>query len=299
MSMKSVNCNKFWKKGYTIVRDVFTPEELDELRALVLSGYNHDKKAKVSQVDALANPNLAKYVYEKRLIDVAKQILGTSEVFYFGDASYAVVGDDYKPGVHVGGWHRDNTDRKANPEAPDWQGDYGLIRFGIYLQDHSKYSGGLLIREESHRKFKTNSSPLGLLKERYLNTSLGDVGVWSMRITHAGVGRCYKILNSYGISPHVISKIPQFMVAPQQDIERAALWISYGKAGIHLDRHCEYLLGRSERKRMWENSFYSEETLQRCKENGLSIINMPERMRKEIAKGNNVGTHDNHYQLSY
>ena len=40
------------------------------------------------------------------------------------------------------GFHKDNADR-VDPNAPDWNGRYTVLRFGIYLQDHYRHTGGL------------------------------------------------------------------------------------------------------------------------------------------------------------
>lgn len=137
------------------------------------------------------------------------------------------------------------------------------------------------------------------LHDRYLNNGLGDVGVWSMRIQHAGLGRCVRGLPGLALGPTMQRRLPKFLQAPFGREERAALWISYAIDDHHLARHCEYLLARSERLEMWRESFYTPQVLTACTAAGLKVINMPERLRSALASGKTVGQHRHHYQLPY
>jgi hypothetical protein len=215
---------------------------------------------------------------------------------YFGDANYAVVGRGYDEHEQATGYHRDNTDR-SDTSAPDWQGRYSLIRFGLYLQDHRRHSGGLMVRNGSHNRILRGWR--NYLYDRYLDTRPGDVALWSMRIQHSGVGRFWRGFPRMGIPPSLWKVVPQALQSPRWDEERAAAWISYGLDDAHLSRHCEYLLGRSERLEAWRDSHYDAETLRACERAGLKVINMPERLRAALAAGKPVGQHRHHYQMAY
>jgi len=288
--------DRFWRDGYLVIRQLFTPAEFADMRARVMESLRLRERDRTPPVDALADPLLSQYVHEPRLIEVARELLESRDIAYFGDGSYAVVGHDYEPGRDVGGWHRDNTDR-SDLHAPDWRGRYGLIRFGFYLQDHRRTSGGLIVRRTSHNRILRGWS--AHLQDRYLNSGPGDVGVWSMRIQHAGLGCCVRGFPGLAVGPAWQRRLPKFLQAPFGKEERAALWISYGAQGPHLLRHCDYLLGRSERLQMWQHAHYRPEVLEACASAGLQIINMPERMRGALAAGKPVGQHRRHYQMAY
>lgn len=290
-----IDTDRFWREGYLMLRNLFAPDEIARLREQVLLSMREREASGAEQVDALGNPRLAPYVCDERLISVARHLLGSQEIAYYGDASYAVVGHNYQPGIDVGGWHRDNTDR-SDTSLPDWNGKYSLIRFGLYLQDHRYNSGGLILRRTTHDRI-VRGLPAHLT-DRYLNNGPGDISVWSMRIQHAGLGRCVRGMPWLGVGPYWQKVLPEFMQAPFGQEERAGFWVSYALDDDHLRRHCDYLLGRKERLSMWKESHYTAETLEACQRVGLKVVDMPGRMRAALAKGEAVGTHHHHYQVA-
>ncbi len=285
----------FWRRGWMIQRSLFTEGEFLEIRAQVLESLKDAESGRKPPTDLLADARLARLVAEPRLISLARAILKDDPV-YFGDASYAVVGRGYDEHKDATGYHRDNTDR-SHLEAPDWNGRYPLIRFGLYLQDHRRRSGGLMVRQASHRRLLKGWRCY--LYDRYLDTGLGDVGVWNMRLQHAGVGRFYRGFPRLAIAPAIQDRVPRWLQSPRWDQPRAAVWISYGADSDHLQRHVEYLFGRAERVRMWQHSYYSQETLDACRRNGLRVIDVGEQLRGRIAAGKPVGQHEHHYQLAF
>lgn len=288
-----VNVKKFDHDGFLKLPQLFEPKEFEILREKVFESIKKRERGETETVDALADPLIEKYVYDGRILDVARQILGRDDITYFGDAGYAAFGHDYDKETATG-WHRDNTDR-SRMDKPDWDSRYTLIRFGLYLQDHHRTSGGIMFRKQSHNKITRGLK--AHLYSRYLNNRMGDVGVWSMRTLHSGAGLCFKLMPSIAISHALKPHIPDFLVADMTSQKRTALWLTYGVRDGHLIRHCDYLMTRSERLKMWKNSYYSDETLAACKQAGLHVENMPERMRKAIKNGDEVGTHDHHYDF--
>jgi hypothetical protein len=292
----NVDNDKFWRDGYLILKNMFSAQEFATMRENVFASLKGREQGGEAVVDALADPHLQRWVYDERFIQVAKKLLGGDNLAYFGDGGYAVVGHGYTPGKDVGGWHRDNTDR-SHLDAPDWKGRYSLVRFGLYLQDHSSSSGGLIVRRDSHNRVLRGWK--AHLHDRYLNTGIGDAGVWSMRIQHAGLGRCIRGFPGLPLGPYLQKRLPEFMQAPFPPVERTGFWISYALDDQHLERHCEYLLNRSERLAMWSEARYSPEVIASCNAAGLKVIDMPARMRAAMAAGKPVGQHKHHYQLPF
>ena len=285
----------FWNRGWSVLRGLFSSAEFEDLRERVLASLEDVEKSRRGQTDLLADSYLAPVVYDERLVAAARKILGGRPV-YFGDSNYAVVGRGYDEFKDATGYHRDNTDR-SDLKAPDWQSPYTLIRFGLYLQDHRKHSGGLMVRTGSHNEIIRGWR--NYLRDRYLDTGVGDVGVWSMRLQHAGVGRCWRGFSRLGIPPSLQDKVPGWMQSPRWDRPRIGVWVSYALEGPHLTRHVEYLYGRSERVESWSNSFYDPDTLQKCAAAGLEVLDAPAELRRRIAAGVPVGIHSRHYQLPY
>ena len=149
-------------------RGVYSPQEVERSREGV-------EASRGASGELLGRPRLRDVILDGRLVEIARQILGQEEIVYAGDSSFTV-------GMRQRGWHKDNSDRK-DPNGADWQGRYTILRFGIYLQDHRKHTGGLNLRVGSHT---TTDQPAG--KSIYVRTGVGDVGVWSLRITHSGNG---------------------------------------------------------------------------------------------------------------
>lgn len=291
-----VDAQKFWQDGYLILRNAFSSTEFAKMREEVFESLKGRETRGEPVVDALADRHVQHWVYDERLLAIARHLLGHKDIVYFGDGGYAVLGHNYEAGKDVGGWHRDNTDR-SDMEAPDWKGRYSLIRFGFYLQDHHYTSGGLIVRRESHNRILRGWK--SHLYDRYLNTGIGDVGVWSMRIQHAGLGRCIRGLPRLALGPYLQRRLPEFLQAPFPKQERTGFWISYAINDSHLERHCRYLLTRSERFDMWEHAHYSPEVLAMCEAAGLGVVDMPSRMRDALQSGETVGQNRHHRQLAY
>ena len=120
-----------------------------------------------------------------------------------------------------------------------------------------------------------------------------------MRLQHAGVGRHLRGLPSVALGPWKQARLPEWLQAPYTTETRVAFWVSYGADDAHLNRHCDYLVGRSERLEMWKDSRYAPDVLESCQRAGLKVIDMPTRLRSMLAAGHPVGRHEHHYQIPY
>src|SRR5262245_18852998 len=132
----AVDVDKFWRDGYCIVRDVYTKEEIANLREAAYASKGSGPR------DLLSNPLLRSTLTDGNMAEVSRRILGNSDIWYAGDSSYTINSTGR-------GWHKDNVDR-ADGKGPDWVGRYTVLRFGIYLQDHYSHTGGLNLRAGSH-----------------------------------------------------------------------------------------------------------------------------------------------------
>ena len=141
MSNLIIDKKKFDTDGYLLVEKVFSPAEIEQFRKLAYEQYEIDKskkldfqlpnlptKAKYNKGDLLSKEKLHPILLDDRILTIAKTILGSDDLIYFGDSSYQI-------GTGLRGFHRDNIDR-TDLNGPDWQGEYTLIRLGIYLQNH-------------------------------------------------------------------------------------------------------------------------------------------------------------------
>ena len=256
---------QFQQQGYLIVRSVFTPEEVAQLRQ---SAYEHRDRqqqlglvAQVKQAasvkgDLLSKNGLGWVIYDPRIVAIATEILGDAPT-YFADSTYQI-------GTGTRGFHRDNIDRYQFGQGADWDDAYRMIRFGVYLQDHDSYSGGIRFKAGSHR------TAVG--SDVFADTRAGDVVLWDLRILHSGNARRMKVLNNLPLHVGLENRLPDFLFREQQG-ERISLFFSYGLANHHLDRYVEQHVV----KRMQENvllSDYSSETLEKAGQNKLNVLDV-------------------------
>ncbi|HME71946.1 MAG TPA: phytanoyl-CoA dioxygenase family protein, partial [Myxococcota bacterium] len=170
-----VNVPEFWDQGYLLIRDVFSTAEVEDFRRHVLE--NRQWKGKC---DLLSHPHLRKALLDDRVLSIAAQILGDTPVYY-GDSNFTI-------GQQSFDFHKDNADR-GDSNAPDWMGAYTQIRFGLYLQEHARHSGGLRVIAGSHNSV---SNPSG--KRVNLRTRVGDLIVWNLRTDHTGAATLLRLL---------------------------------------------------------------------------------------------------------
>jgi hypothetical protein len=258
------SCDNFAENGFAIVRKVFPPEEVANLRELVYRQLDEDATAKrlcdewdleyvkIGRGDLLCKRHLWRVVFDKRILDIARRLLPPHPLVYFGDSVYQV-GNGYP------GFHRDNIDRD-NLSGPDWQDSYPILRMAIYLQDHRHHSGGLKVKVGSHlredgRPFIVDSEP-------------GDVVVWNLRTLHSGHTVRLKLFPDFPwLRPtrHLRrlklggDVLPSWMIRPLER-ERAVMFMSFGVESPLLDRFVSEYLEKEEepRKRMSLSRFGPE-----------------------------------------
>ncbi len=258
---------QFEQQGYLIVRHVFTPEEVAELRQ---SAYEHrdqqQQRGLVAQVkqaasikgDLLSKNGLGWVIYDSRIVSIATEILGNTPV-YFSDSTYQI-------GTGLRGFHRDNIDRLQFGKGADWDGTYPLIRFGIYLQDHDTYSGGIRFKAGSHRAADG--------ADVFADTRAGDIVVWNMRTLHSGNARRMKVLTNLPLHVGLENRLPDFLFREQQG-ERISLFFSYGLEGKHLDRYLEqHVQKRADVQENVRLSHYSPETLKNAEQNKIKVLDV-------------------------
>src|SRR4026208_758131 len=185
--MTSVDLDSFRARGYVIVRGVFSKEEVQQLRERVgllrtrelADGRNILREPEHPGVlnilgDLLGKEEFREFDYltlDPRILAVAQQLLG-GDLVYSGDSAVQI-------GQGGRGFHKDNV-TKYDPAGADWNGDYPLLRIGIYLQDHEKHSGGLKGRVGSHLLASHRSG-----SATNIPSAAGDVVAWNLRITHS------------------------------------------------------------------------------------------------------------------
>lgn len=234
------------RDGFVVARDVLSQPEVADLRerfAVIGRRARCDRDSNYPRLsmprgDALSHEELRELDYvilDPRIVGLARELLG--RVAYHGDSSVQI-GDGPR------GFHKDNADR-GNPAGIDWQGEYGLVRMAVYLQDHAEHSGGLKVRTGSHRYVSHH-------RGRALNVAsrAGDVVFWYLTTSHSGNAVRLAAAPWLAIHPRIESLVPAAFRVREQS-ERRTLFCTFGAPGRHLDRYVEYQRGRADMRGRW------------------------------------------------
>jgi hypothetical protein len=263
-----IDKKRFDEEGYLIVKNVFSPEEIESLREKAYHQYELDtkkglaftipgipSKARYSKGDLLSKELLRDTLLDDRILTIARTILGSNDIIYFGDSSYQL-------GVGLRGFHRDNIDR-TDYNGPDWKGEYTLIRIGIYLQDHKNYSGGLKIKIGSHKQ------PSG--KPIFVGTEVGDVALWSLKTLHSGNGVRIKFFPNLSIDKGE-GRIPDFLKKDEAK-ERISFFMTFAVRSSHMDRYIkEYTLKRKDTLEHAKASKFDSSVFETARQKNLEIL---------------------------
>jgi hypothetical protein len=265
-----IDTNYFDINGYNIIKDVFSNEEILNLRKLVYESLELDlKNNRAFKVNSPNSAEKHKNVYytigdflikpmiklllDPRIVQIAKTILGGTPV-HFGESNYQV-------GVGDRGFHRDGVDR-VYPIGSDWDDDYKIIRIGVYLQDHDKFSGGLKVQAGSHKKASG--------KRILLDSKAGDVAVWDLRTYHSGNSVRLKYFPNLPLGCRIENRLPSWLIMEEEQ-ERIGCFMVFGLDNKHLHRHIEkhYKIKFQDYIKIQK---YSPEIIQKSKDAGLDII---------------------------
>ena len=265
----TVDARGYWRDGFTIVRNVFTKQEIEELREAAYASRD------VGPGDLLSKPKMRHVLLDGRLVEITRQVLGRDDIAYYGDSAFTIT-----PGKT--GYHKDNADR-TDRNAPDWKDPYTQVRLGIYLQDHYRHSGGLNVRQGSHNKISLQQGDTV-----YLRTRVGDVGVWSLRTSHSGAGTLLRFPRWWHPSPANAKRIPEFLVAPPER-DRISVFAALGADDEHAERYVDYLKTRTYMVNSFRASVYDDEVYSLADRIGLRIRDVGKEIAGDPLVGQNEG----------
>ena len=220
----------FHRDGFLVVRNVLSPAEVSGLRSGISS---HATRAKslgqvlrsssgevVPVADLLGQAGVGWLLSDPRVVEIARRLVGRQDLVYFGDSGSMVGGE-------LRGFHKDNACRDT-ANHPDWLSPYTLVRLGIYLQDHSRHSGGLKVRRSSHLHADVTSGSIVDVPTR-----AGDVVAWSLRTTHSGFTVRVRGLPFVHLQPRFEQRLPAWLRTPQPCL-RIAAFMTFGTNDAHL-----------------------------------------------------------------
>jgi len=240
------------KKGWVLYKNVFTPDEIKAIRKKAL--VNSD-----NSTDLLSNKLLKDVLLDSRVTDIYAELLDVKELVYYGDSTFTT-------NIKGDGFHKDSRVR-FNRKSDEWNGkEYSLIRMAIYLQDHSKHSGGISLREGSHFYPDLNKG-----KIKNIRTEIGDVVLWKMTTTHSANAWIFKWFPNYFLSPRIMRRLPKFLM---QSVEkpRIALFVTFGKNDHYMHNLIDYLKTRKCALTRWYNSKYDSTQIEDFKKNNVTVL---------------------------
>jgi hypothetical protein len=263
------------RDGWFLQKNVFTPEEINTIRAQALQGIKEGYKC-----DIFSNPNVAWVLTHQKLVDMAKAVLGTNGI-YFGDSTVQY-------NVYESGFHKDNADRH-DPKAPDWHTDYSVYRFALYLQDCAEHSGGITLRTGGHLAPTLNEGKIVNVK-----TAKGDIVCWKLTMSHSANARILKFAPNWHLHPRIMRRVPMFMCKPY-DGERVAMFFTIAAESPSMHRFMDYLLTREYGVNNLKNQNFDPEMIKKAEANGLKIIDISHRLNEIDLSNKNL----EHKDLKY
>ncbi len=207
--------------GFCLIKNVFPADDMAEIYDA--SAATHDRFP-----DLLSCPDLAWFVFEPRILEIARHLMGDA-LAYYGETGFnfertigKVTTDAYND-LHI--------DSVGMPQRLDkvWRGAPGQIfrgyRFALYFQDYEKFSGGLKVAPGSHLlspeflNDRTQLRPKETLaldgqgsmlsfrrhvQELYnLPSEPGDLVIWNLRTMHAGRAQRLAINPALSLPPAI------------------------------------------------------------------------------------------------
>ena len=195
-------------------------------------------------------------IFDERVLSCVRTLIG-ADIVYFQDSTIQI-------GTGMAGYHKDN---KTNNDAEhsDWRSNYDVIRMGVYFQNTKDFSGGINVKIGSHNHANYHSG-------KGINVPLetGDIVFWKLTTTHSGNAKRLKILPSVPLLGRIQRMLPESFFIPEE-MQRMALFASYGKPGIHLDSFINYFQLKGDTPTRVNNSNYSNEARSFAKANGVSL----------------------------
>ena len=202
-------CNKIYKDGYIILKNVFTEQQLLDCQTEINNYIKTNKTIKncggVTIPDFIRRKGLSKTAELKENTKIHEALID-----YFQGNDYRFCGHNDIGINRIADWHKD----KLNGEYAKYETiniwdtyeseKHEILKVLIYLENHKGNNDGLKLIPKSHlnRKIEVDQNKVIQLKPE-----LGDVIIFDQRITHRGMEKQVKyprILVAFGFGKNNI-----------------------------------------------------------------------------------------------
>ena len=232
----------YLSKGYIIIKSLFTKEYISKIRQDMINLSSKD----MSKYEMLLDEDSQKLLLNEKLIKTIKEILNTNTLLYYSDSS---VVNHINPFKNRNGFH---NDARGEDENLPYDQEYPIIRVAIYFEDYKDFSGGLKIKNKSHKYFifnfrrvladtlrlikilftktRYNLNALKLGESMNLELEQGDVVIWNLRTHHCGTSRRLKLFPKMCLQPFFEKMLPEYFYLPTQyKQDRCAIFSTFAK----------------------------------------------------------------------
>ena len=232
----------YLSKGYIIIKSIFTKEYISKIRQDMINLSSKD----MSKYEILLDEDPQKLLLNEKLIKTIKEILNTNTLLYYSDSS---VVNHINPFKNRNGFHNDS---RGEDENLPYEQEYPIIRAAIYFEDYKNFSGGLKIKNKSHKYFifnfrriladtsrlikilftktRYNLNALKLGESVNLELEQGDVVIWNLRTHHCGTSRRLKLFPKICLQPFFEKMLPEYFYLPTQyKQDRCAIFTTFAK----------------------------------------------------------------------
>ena len=260
--------------GFQIFSGVFKPSEITQMRKKIQESFQRlsyqdlilKHKSKdfnfQSMVPDVIQKELKEFkyiIFDERVLDCVRTLIG-SDIVYFQDSTIQI-------GEGLTGYHKDNkTDN--DPHHNDWKSNYDVVRMGVYFQNVKDFSGGINIKLGSHNHADYHSG-----KGVNVPLETGDIVFWKLTTTHSGNAKRLKLLPRLALLGRAQRMLPESFFIPEE-MQRMALFATYGKPGVHLDSFINYFKHKSDTPTRVHSSHYSDEARSLANSSGISLMDL-------------------------
>ena len=290
MLIKDNNINEYEKNGLTIFRKLLPKDEVNAWRELIKKEEKIFHKGRVFDNNEFYShliykkDFIKKVLLKSKIIEAIKKILG-NEIYYFGDSSLNLSSnEEYKK---TGIFHIDAKGDSSDP----YTSSYKMIRVGIYLQNTKDFSGTLKYRIGSHKQLCFKNSKIFIkqiiqfIKGRRslksfargkianLNTEVGDVAIWNLRLHHCGNSRRNRFFPKKTLHPWFDRNLPDYLFLPVEK-RRLVFFSVFAAKSAELESYIQNRLSNNYNLSFYKNSGLSfSEAEQIFSTHGVNLIN--------------------------
>lgn len=279
-TLKSDEVEFFKKNGYLHLKGVFTLEEVTSF----MEGCMKDAPG-----DSMCRPEFKNSMLSPRVVNIVKDLIG--EVVIYPGLSLTRTHDVPKPfGLRF--FHTDVVN-----DDGDFATEYAVLNTGMYLEDHTNFSGGLKIRPGSHMRYCTTNKTLkefwkNLMKRilmvdfagawglvfagRSVNPDLmpGDLLLWWVRTHHSGYAVRPRLFRSLSLPPIIENWLPSWARLPDNPDRNVILSI-FAAPSKYLETYMTHQKRKSHRRAHFLGNacLESDEVMRIATERGVIIRN--------------------------